>query len=142
MTSTAEDLGAAGRDVYYGYGLVRAYEAWQALGGGGGGGGGALAVTVTTNKASYINRETVAITVTVKDDAGAPVAGAAVSVALTTANGTKLNYSGTTNTSGVASFSYKVTTNKHGTGTYSLSATATMDGYTAGTGTATFLVTK
>ncbi|NMD30127.1 MAG: hypothetical protein GYA80_00250, partial [Chloroflexi bacterium] len=46
------------------------------------------------------------------------------------------------NTSGVASFSYKVTTNKHGTGTYSLSATATMDGYTAGTGTATFLVTK
>jgi len=142
MTSTAEDLGAAGRDVYYGYGLVRAYEAWQALGGGGGGGGGALAVTVTTNKASYINRETVAITVTVKDDAGAPVAGAAVNVALTTANGTKLNYSGTTNTSGVASFSYKVTTNKHGTGTYSLSATATMDGYTAGTGTATFLVTK
>ncbi len=37
MTSTALDLGAAGRDNYYGYGLVRALNATEALMGGGGG---------------------------------------------------------------------------------------------------------
>ena len=36
LTATAFDLGAAGRDVAYGYGLVQAYDAWVYLGGGGG----------------------------------------------------------------------------------------------------------
>jgi serine protease len=36
MTQSALDLGAAGRDNAYGYGLVQAYNAWQLLGGGGG----------------------------------------------------------------------------------------------------------
>ncbi|HET9484512.1 MAG TPA: S8 family serine peptidase [Xanthomonadales bacterium] len=36
MTSTALDLGAAGRDNYYGYGAVRAFNALEALTGGGG----------------------------------------------------------------------------------------------------------
>jgi subtilisin family serine protease len=35
MNATAKDLGAAGRDVHYGYGLVQAYEALVYLGGGG-----------------------------------------------------------------------------------------------------------
>jgi serine protease len=39
LRSTAQDLGAAGRDNYYGYGLVRALEAAAALTSGGGGGG-------------------------------------------------------------------------------------------------------
>ena len=38
LTSTALDLGAAGRDVYYGHGLVQAFDATEALLGGGGGG--------------------------------------------------------------------------------------------------------
>lgn len=38
LTSTAEDLGAAGRDTEYGYGLVRAVNAAAALTGTGGGG--------------------------------------------------------------------------------------------------------
>ena len=38
LTSTAQDLGTAGRDVYYGFGLVQAAAALAALGGGGGGG--------------------------------------------------------------------------------------------------------
>jgi serine protease len=38
MTSTALDLGAAGRDTSYGYGLVQAFDAAEALLGGGGGG--------------------------------------------------------------------------------------------------------
>ena len=35
LNSTAFDLGAAGRDNYYGYGLVQAFDAAEALGGGG-----------------------------------------------------------------------------------------------------------
>jgi serine protease len=34
MQLTALDLGEPGRDVYYGFGLVQAYEAWIYLGGG------------------------------------------------------------------------------------------------------------
>jgi subtilisin family serine protease len=45
LTSTALDLGAAGRDNYYGYGLVRAFAATEALVGGGGGGEPAAAPT-------------------------------------------------------------------------------------------------
>lgn len=37
LTATALDLGTPGKDNSYGYGLVQAYAAWQALGGGGGG---------------------------------------------------------------------------------------------------------
>ncbi len=37
LQQTAQDLGTAGRDVYYGYGLVQAKAAIDALGGGGGG---------------------------------------------------------------------------------------------------------
>jgi serine protease len=37
LTSTAIDLGAAGRDAYYGHGLVQAFAATEALLGGGGG---------------------------------------------------------------------------------------------------------
>ncbi len=40
LTSTAEDLGTAGRDNNFGYGLIRTANAIAALGGGGGGGGG------------------------------------------------------------------------------------------------------
>jgi serine protease len=39
MNSTAEDLGPAGRDNSYGWGLVQAKAAYEALGGTGGGGG-------------------------------------------------------------------------------------------------------
>lgn len=35
LATTALDLGAAGRDNAFGYGLVQAYDAWQYLGGGG-----------------------------------------------------------------------------------------------------------
>jgi len=34
MDATAYDLGDPGRDVYYGFGLVQAYDAWEYLGGG------------------------------------------------------------------------------------------------------------
>jgi subtilisin family serine protease len=34
LDATAMDLGDPGRDVYYGFGLVQAYDAWVSLGGG------------------------------------------------------------------------------------------------------------
>jgi subtilisin family serine protease len=142
MTSTAEDLGTAGRDVYYGFGLVQAKSALDSLGGGGGGNGGVLSLTVGTNKASYITRETVTITVTVKDQNGNAVSSASVTVKMTTANGTVVNYSGTTNTSGVATFTHKVSAKTYGIGTYKLDATATKTDYTTANGTITFTVTK
>jgi len=140
LTSTALDLGATGKDNYYGYGLVQAKAALDYLRGSSS--GGTLNVTVATNKASYVNRETATITVTVKDQNGAAVSGATVSTTIITPNGTKTTYSGTTNTSGVVTISYKISTSKTGTGTYTVSSTATKTGYTSGTGTKTFTVTK
>ncbi|TLN00333.1 hypothetical protein FDZ74_16740, partial [bacterium] len=79
LTSTALDLGAAGRDVYYGYGLVQAKAAIDSLGGGGGDvplhvadlNGVAIRVNAKSWKAS--------VTITVADASGAPVSGAVVS---------------------------------------------------------------
>lgn len=141
MTSTALDLGAAGRDVYYGFGLVQAKAALDYLGGGGPPPPppGALVVTVGTNKETYLNGETVLITVTVKDDRGSAVDGAAVALQIKTPKRT-ITLSGTTNTGGVATFTHKVSTTRYGKGTYTLTATATKDGFTTGTGTDTFVV--
>ena len=82
--------------------------------------------------------DTVYITVTVTD----PVAGAAVHVALETANGKNLAGNNTTNGSGVAGFTYKVNPKKDGEGTYSVVATASKDGFESGSGSTTFEVTK
>ncbi|MHB8873361.1 MAG: S8 family peptidase [Myxococcaceae bacterium] len=49
LRATAKDLGAAGRDNYYGYGLVQAKQALDQLIAGGGGGGGAIVL----NTAGY-----------------------------------------------------------------------------------------
>jgi serine protease len=141
LTGTALDLGAAGRDNSYGYGLVQAKSALDSLAGGSGGGGGgtgSLVVTVKTDKASYTNRQTVTITVTVTDGTNL-VSGAAVSTTILTANGKQYAGSGTTNSSGVATFSHKVNTKSDGTGTYSVTATAAASGI-SGTGSTTFSV--
>ncbi len=139
MTSTAKDLGAAGRDNAYGYGLVQAKAALTALQNGGGGTTGTLSAAVTTNKTSYVNAETVTITVTVKDGANAAVSGAAVSPTITTPKNKKVTLpSGSTNTSGVATFTYTVNTKTGGTGTYTISVTASKTGYTSTTASGTF----
>ena len=168
MNSTALDLGTAGRDNYYGNGLVQAYNAWVYLGGGGQPtvtpttptptepttptvtvtpsptpttpAPGTLVVTVTTNKASYVNRETVTITTLVKDALGNLVSGASVSSVMTTANGTKLTKTGTTGTSGTYVYTY------HGQHPQAWHRHLFGDlfsnkvGYTTGSGTVTFLV--
>jgi subtilisin family serine protease len=162
LTATALDRGAVGRDVYYGYGIVQAAAALAYLGGGTPPPatptptavptatplptatptppGGELSVTVTTDRASYTNGKTVYITVTVTDQESGAVSGAAVTVVITGANGSKVTLSGTTGTAGTVTVKWRVSTKKLGTGEYSVSATATKAGYTPGTGTTTFTV--
>lgn len=139
LTATAQDLGAAGRDTSYGYGLIQAKSALNYLSSTP---VQSLNVTVVTNKASYINRETVTITITVKDQNSAPVSGATVVTTITTANGTKITSTKTTGTTGVATVTHKVSSSKYGVGTYTISSTASKTGYTSGIGTKTFVVTK
>lgn len=231
LTATAQDLGAAGRDVAFGYGLVQAADALAYMGGGttnaaptvsinspannstftagdtvnfsgsasdaedgnlsgsivwtssldgalgtgasvsfvlsagthtitasvtdsggktttdsitvnvsgGGTGGGTLHVAVSTDQASY-SKGTAQITVSVTDDGGAAVAGASVSVSITTPSGKVYNGSATTDSAGQATFSYRVNAKKDGSGLYSVDATATLTGYTPGSGSTTFTV--
>ena len=92
LTSTAYDLGAAGRDYAYGYGLVQAKDALDALTGGGGG-GDTVHVADLDGSATWISNTywKATVTVTVQDQTGAAVANATV-------NGT---WSGGYNGSGV-----------------------------------------
>ncbi|MBI4731940.1 MAG: S8 family serine peptidase [Chloroflexi bacterium] len=76
LTVTAEDLGAPGRDVYYGYGLVQAKAALDYLTGGSGPKvhvsdlDGAKTIGTKNWKAT--------VTITVVDETGVPVSGAVV----------------------------------------------------------------
>ena len=102
-----------------------------------------LSVSVTTNKASYVNKEQVEITVTVANGAN-PVEGAAVHVEITTGN-ERFRLVGDGNTDveeGVATFTYKINSKRDGVGTYTVDATASKDGFVSGSGSKTFEVTK
>jgi serine protease len=87
LTSSAFDLGAAGRDVTFGYGLVQAKSALDyacATFGGCGGGGGTSALHVSALVGSAVksgNGWKASVTVTVVDQNGSPVSGAAVTIA-------------------------------------------------------------
>jgi serine protease len=145
LQKTAQDLGAAGKDNSYGYGLVQAKSALTFLGGGGEPPPppppppGALSVTVSTDKAVYTNGNTAYITVSVSDGTD-PVSGAAVSLEIITANNRTVTGSGTTGSNGTVVFSYRVNRNQGGVGTYTVNATASKSGYESGSGSATFQV--
>ncbi|MFQ5828839.1 MAG: Ig-like domain-containing protein [Candidatus Methylomirabilia bacterium] len=102
---------------------------------------GSLNVTVTTDKASYVNKEKVLITVTVTGGT-TPVEGAAVHVDLATANGRRLAADNTSDANGVALFQYKVNSRRDGVGIYTLDVTASKGGFQNGSASATFAVTK
>jgi subtilisin family serine protease len=134
LQQSALDLGDPGRDDAYGFGLVQALDAINYLAS-----KPSLSVAVSTDKATYSNRETVYITVSVTDGTN-PVEGADVQTIITTAKGKKLSASGTTDASGTAIFTYKVNAKKDGSGTYTVEATASKAGYNSGSGTTTFEV--
>jgi subtilisin family serine protease len=81
LAATAQDLGAAGRDVYYGFGLVQAKDAIVALTGGGGGGETVEIHVADLSGISTISRNkwTAKVTSTVMDANGALISGVVVS---------------------------------------------------------------
>jgi subtilisin family serine protease len=78
LRDTAEDLGTAGRDNYYGYGLVRAKAAIDALGGGGGGTGELHVGGMTGAKSAKGKNWNATVTVTVLDQNNAAASGVVV----------------------------------------------------------------
>ena len=138
LDTTAHDLGAAGRDALYGFGLVDVAAAVlgpvppQP----------AVAVTVTTNKSSYARGvdTTAQLTTVVKDENGAAITGLASTAFVTTLDGLGMpvvfaettspgTYSGSLNISAAA------------VGSHTVVVTATDSRSITGSSTASFSVT-
>lgn len=128
LDSTATDLGQVGRDPQYGYGLVDAVAAvaGAATGGSGSGGsGGGSGTTVSVDSVTYATQggkngnQHLSITVSLKDNTGAAVSGASVSIALYRDGSQVGNATGTTGTDGTAKFVY----NNAPSGCYSTTVT-------------------
>lgn len=147
LQETVADLGATGKDTYYGYGLVQSptttsttqpveetppledtteptitYETRTA---------------VSTDKGSYIAGETVTITVKVTDQDLIALPGATVTTTITPPKGKKLVNTSTTNSSGEVIL--QLATNKRSTkGIYQVHSASTLDGYTSSQAITTF----
>lgn len=133
------DLGVAGRDTLYGYGLIQAA-------------GTASQPTTTepsptvtlststqasTDKATYLTGETVTITAIVLDQNGAPLSGASVNVTITPPKGSTLTGKATTNANGLAVFKMS-TSRKSVKGTYKVNVNTTLTNYTSSSASTTF----
>ncbi len=106
LQQTAQDLGTAGRDVYYGYGLVQAKAAITALTGGGGTTGELHVGNLTATKAIKGSKWSATVTITVLDQNNAVVSGAIVTGAWSGAKtGTATCTTGTTGTCAVTASS-------------------------------------
>ncbi|MEE4195583.1 MAG: S8 family serine peptidase [Anaerolineae bacterium] len=103
------------------------------------GGGGDLVVAVSTDKASYGDREKVYVTTLVTAD-GAAVSGAAVSSTITFPNNTTATYSGVTGSDGTFTFNYRLNVRKTGSGTATVDSTASAAGFSDGSGSTTFII--
>jgi serine protease len=128
LQKSALDLGAAGRDNTYGYGLVRAKAALDYLSAGGGGGTSAASTSVVSSITYKVqggrnqNKDLV-VTITVVNNLGTVVAGASVTGQLSRNGSAVGTFTGTTSTAGTVSFNYK----NAPSGTY----TTTITGVTA-----------
>jgi len=148
LRETTVDLGAAGKDTLYGYGLIQAPSA----------GSGTIPdpepepdpepdpeppavretlTVITTDKSSYTRGQSVYITVKVTDTAGAAIGGAAVKITVKPVFGTTTTINGTTDEAGLLNAVY--TTRFYSfRGTYTITATSTYGDYTPSTATKTF----
>jgi subtilisin family serine protease len=138
LTNTAQDLGAAGRDVYYGFGLVQAKAAIDSLGGG----GGTVEMSVSDLDATKVVKKsnwTATVTITVKNASGALVSGVkvdgtfgATAVSCTTGANGQCSVSATLK-SNVTSVTYSVTNMTAAGYVYNASANSDPDGDSNGT---------
>jgi len=102
LTSTALDLGAVGRDVYYGYGLVQAKAALDALVGGGGGENEIHVGALSATKSVKPSKWNATVTITVLDQNNTAVSGVVVTGSWSGAKtGTVTCTTGTTGTCSV-----------------------------------------
>ena len=138
LANTALDLGAAGRDVYYGYGLVQAKAAIDSLGGG----GPTVEMRVSDLDAvttTAKNGWKITVTITVVDANGAPVSGAKVdgkfnttAVSCTTGANGQCSVTATAKNN-VASVTYTVTNVTASGYAYNSAANSDPDGDSNGT---------
>lgn len=103
-----------------------------------------VAAVTVTDRASYAlpkkRNQTAYVTIsTTVTSSGSAVAGAAVSVQVTTPNGAVGTLSGTSGSNGVATVSYPLTQRASPVGTYAVKSTATVGGMT-GSGSTSFVV--
>lgn len=99
-----------------------------------------LEVSVSTNKETYRQSETVVITVMVTEGLN-PVSGASVDVVVTDPRGRPVYKADDTTTDGTATFQFTLR-KKANTGSYKVTATASKTGYVSGSKWITFEVTK
>jgi subtilisin family serine protease len=143
LTETAFDLGPAGRDIAYGYGLVQAVDALAHLE------GGVeppppppdtqLSVEIISPEEGATVSGSVLFEVRVTAGLEA-VPGAAVTLTLTGAKSAPVTLTGVTDANGTFSLTYTINSRRMGTGTYTLSVSATKVGYLEGSATRTFIV--
>jgi uncharacterized protein YfaS (alpha-2-macroglobulin family) len=101
---------------------------------------GSIALTVKTDKDVYSFNQNVRITVDTKDSNGEPLAGANISVLITSpTNKLVASLSGTTDSSGTVLFTYRTKRNV-GNGTYTIDTTASKDGFVTTISKTTFRV--
>jgi minor extracellular protease Epr len=138
LRESVVDLGAVGRDNWYGFGLVQAPKDGQTsvvsepkvL---------ETRTTVVTTKTSYLAGENAYVKVKAADAEGKIIQGAAVIVTITPPKGTPIVAKGTTNQSGEVTF---VMTTKRNTvkGTYKVLADTSYSSYTGSSANTTFQI--
>jgi minor extracellular protease Epr len=130
------DLGTAGKDNWFGFGLIQAPKVEQTedisqpkiLD---------TKTTVETNKTSYLPGETVHITVRAADTEGKALSGASVKVTITPPKGRSVVYQGKTGTNGEVTFT--LSTKRNSTkGTYTVKAETSAVGYSSSSDITTF----
>jgi subtilisin family serine protease len=139
LQQSAQDLGTAGRDNSYGFGLIQAKAAITLLGGGGGGGTAMSVVDLDAARTIAKKNWTAKVTITVRDANGALVSGAKVdgkfnttAISCTTGANGQCSVSVTLKLN-VTSVTYTVT-NVTATGyTYNAAANSDPDGDSNGT---------
>lgn len=131
------DLGIAGRDDLYGFGLIQSVGTVSStpttpvtL---------ATSTSLITDKTSYTVGSTATITATVKDQNGVALSGANVNLTITTPTGAKISGKGTTTSTGKLVFNYS-TNKRSAKGTYKVQADTTLTNYTSSSATTSFLL--
>lgn len=142
LRESTKDLGSAGKDTWFGYGLIQAPDQT----------GDVTdpppvpdtptpetSTIVTTDKSTYTAGSKVSITVKVTDNSGAVIQGATVKVTIKTPRGSSTASTGTTNSNGQLTVAY-TTTRFSAKGTYNVSAGTSYNIYKPSTAVTTFIL--